>query len=218
MNVTLFGATGKTGNYLINEGLKRDINMTVFARTQSVFQNPNVNVIRGELTDTERLKEAIRGSDAVLSALGPTSPQHPKDLPITRAIEAIISAMREVHVERLISISTGTAVDPKDGFDLKIWLPALLIRLAMPSSYRDIIGLAKTIRASDLEWTMVRVGFLKSQPGSHRLNVGLYGRTKHSLSISREDVAKFMFDQISNREFVRCAPGISAISTRGGIP
>ena len=213
MNVTLFGATGKTGKYLIDEGLKRGINLTVFARTQSSFQNPNVNVVRGELTDLERLKEAIRSSGAVLSALGPTSPQHPKDLPITRAIGAIISAMREVRVERLISISTGTAVDPEDGFDLKIWLPALLIRLAMPSSYRDIIGLARTVRASDLEWTMVRVGFLKSQPGSHRLNVGLYGHTKHSLSISREDVARFMFDQIENREFVRRAPGISDNST-----
>lgn len=210
MNVTLFGATGKTGKYLIDEGLKRGIKMTVFARSQSSFQNPNVNVIRGELTDKERLKEAIRGSDAVLSALGPTSPQHPKELPITRAIEAVISAMRDEHVKRLIAISTGTAVDPDDGFDLKIWLPALLIRLAIPSSYRDIIGLAKTIRASDLEWTMVRVGFLTNRPGSHHLNVGLYGHTKHSLSISREDVARFTFDQISNRERARRAPGISA--------
>jgi putative NADH-flavin reductase len=210
MNVTLFGATGKTGKYLIEEGLQRGIKMTVFARSQSSFQNPNVNVIRGKLTDKERLKEAIRDSDAVLSALGPTSPQHPKNLPITRATEAIISAMQEEHVKRFVAISTGTAVGPEDSFDLKIWLPALLIRLAMPSSYRDIIGVARTIRASDLQWTMVRVGFLTNRPGGHHLNVGLYGHTKHSLAISREDVAKFMFDQISNPEFVRGAPGISA--------
>lgn len=210
MNVTLFGATGKTGKYLIDEGLRRGIRITVFARSQSSFQNPEVNVVRGELTDMGHLKKAIRGSDAVLSALGPTSPQHPMGLPITRATEAIISAMREEHVKRLIAISTGTAVDPEDRFDWKIWLPALLIRIAMPNSYRDIIELAKTIRASDLEWTMTRVGFLKSQPGIHRLNVGLYGLTKHSLGISREDVARFMFDQISNLEFVRRAPGISA--------
>lgn len=79
----------------------------------------------------------------------------------------------------------------------------------MPSSYQDIIGLAKAIRNSQLEWTMVRVAFLKSLPASRHLNVGLYGHSKHSLTVSREDVAIFMLDQITNREFVNVAPGIS---------
>ncbi len=72
MKITLFGATGKTGRYLIDEGLKRGMDMTVFARTNSPFENANVRVVRGELTDRVSLREAISGSDAVLSALGPT--------------------------------------------------------------------------------------------------------------------------------------------------
>lgn len=138
----------------------------------------------------------------MLSALGPTSPRHPGDLPITRATEAIASAMRREGVKRLIAISTGTAVDPADGFDWKIWTPALLIRLAMTSSYRDIIGLARTVRASNLDWTMVRAAFLKSRPASMHLNVGNYGHTKHSMTLSREELAIFMFDQIANPECV----------------
>jgi hypothetical protein len=107
-------------------------------------------------------------------------------------------------------VSTGTAPDPGDGFDLMVWLPALLIRFALSSSYQDIISLPQAIWASGLDWTMVRVAVLKSRPASNRLNVGLYGHCKHSLTISREDVAIFMFDQISNRQFVNKAPGISS--------
>jgi len=210
MKATLFGATGKTGKYLIEEGLKRGIALTVFARPNTPFENPGVRIVRGELSDTIALREAIQGADAVLSALGPTSPKHPGDLPVTRATQAIISAMRQQNVARLIAISTGTAVDPGDGFDWKIRVPALLIRVAMPGAYHDIVELAKTIRASSLAWTMVRVGFLNNLPASARLNVGLYGHARHTLGISREDVARFMFDQIGSGEFAGKAPGISA--------
>lgn len=40
----------------------------------------------------------------------------------------------------------------------------------MSSAYRDIVGLAKFMRASQLEWTMVRVAFLNDRPASRRLN------------------------------------------------
>ncbi len=208
MKITLFGATGKTGKYLINEALKRGFDITVFARSATPFEEPRVRVVRGDLADMALLREAIRGSDAVISALGPTSFPHPKDLPITCATEAIISAMGLEDVQRLIAVSTGTAVDPGDGSDWKIWLPALVIKYAMRSTYDDIVGLAQAIRNSNLDWTMVRAAVLKSDPAS-RINIGLYGHTKHSWTVNREDLAIFMLDQISRDDFVRQAPGIS---------
>lgn len=210
MKITLFGATGKTGRYLIDEALKRGLDVTVFARSATPFEEPRVRVVRGDLSDIALLRDAIRGSDAVLSALGPTSVPHPRDLPITRATEAIISAMRQEDVGRLIAVSTGTAVDPGDGSDWKIWLPALVIKYAMRSTYDDIIGLAKAIRGSNLDWTMVRAAVLKSDPASRRINIGLYGHMKHSWTVNREDLAIFMLDQISRADFVRHAPGISS--------
>ncbi len=113
LKVTVFGATGKTGRYLIAEALQRDIDVTVLARPSSSFEDSNVRVVRGELTDRALLKEAIRGADAVLSALGPTTLPHPKDLPITRATDALVSAMKQVGVKRLIAVSTGTVGGPR---------------------------------------------------------------------------------------------------------
>ena len=209
MKVTLFGATGKTWPSLVNEGLQRGFELTVFARSSSKFENANVQIVRGEFTDIDLLRDAIRGSDAVLSALGPARQPHPKGMPITTATRAIISAMEREQVKRFIAVSTGTAADPGDDFDLKIWLPAAIIKFAMPSAYEDMIGLARAIRISSLDWTMVRAAVLKNRHAAEQLNVGLYGHAKHSLTVAREDLAKFMFDQIANHDFVRRAPGIS---------
>ncbi|KQQ78206.1 flavin reductase [Xanthomonas sp. Leaf131] len=210
MNITLFGATGKTGRHLIDQGLQRGDTLTVVARTGSRFAHPTLRVLRGDLTDTALLRDAVRGSDAVVSALGPTTVPHPGNQPITRATEAIIAAMAAENVSRLIAVSTGTAADPADRFDWKVWLPALPIRLAMRDAYRDIVGLAAAVRACPLDWTLVRVAFLTNRPASPRLNVGLYGHTTHSMTVSRADVAAFMFDQIGKHELLRQAPGISA--------
>ncbi|MBV6791824.1 NAD(P)-dependent oxidoreductase [Xanthomonas euvesicatoria] len=210
MKITLFGATGRIGPYLIREGLERGAELTVFARQQTLFANSDVRIIRGDLTDADLLREAVSGADAVLSALGPTKFPHPKDLPITRATQAIITAMEQEHVRRLIAVSTGTAADPGDSFDLKIHLPAVLLKLAMRAAYNDMIGLADVVRASTLDWTMVRAAVLKDRPPSAGLNVGLYGHTRHSLTISRADVARFMFDQVTQPTFVHQAPGVSS--------
>lgn len=209
MKVTLFGATGRTGAFLIAEGLKRGYDITVFARARSAFDHAGVRVVRGDFDDIGRLREAVRGSEAILSALGPVRLAHPQGLPITRATESIMAAMGQEGITRLIVVSTGTAVDPGDGRDPKIWLPALLIRYAMPSVYRDIVALAQAVRHSPLDWTMVRVAFLNDRPPG-RLNVGLYGRVRHSLRLSRADLARFMFDQMADPAHVRQAPGISA--------
>ena len=83
--------------------------------------------------------------------------------------------MQQEGVSRFIAISTGTAPDPNDGFDWKINLPAWLIKIMMPAAYRDIVTLARAIRASQLDWTMVRVATLTNRPGSGKVNVGMYG-------------------------------------------
>lgn len=210
MKITLFGATGKTGRYLIDEGLKRGFELTVFVRSNTTFDYPNIRIVKGDLDDSTALAEAIRDADVVLSALGPTTLKHPNNKPITVAMKSIISFMKQESVARLIAISTGTAIDPEDGFDAKIWFPAKLIQLFMPNSYQDIIELAKVIRSSDLMWTMVRVAFLKNVPASKKLNIGLYGHLNHSMTIPREDVAIFMYDQILDEKYVKQAPGISS--------
>ena len=109
-----------------------------------------------------------------------------------------------------IGLPLGTAPDPDDAFDWKVNLPARLIKVVMPAAYRDILALAHAIRASQLDWTMVRIANLTDRPAAGKLNVGMYGHSEHSFTIPRADVTAFMLDQIGSREFTKKAPGISS--------
>lgn len=169
-----------------------------------------MRIIKGDLTDKQILTEAIKGADAVLSAMGPTKTNHPKDLPITRAYETIISVMKQEGVKRLITTSTPTAPDPGDKkFVFTVWFPAVLIKFMLRTSYNEMVSFPKVIRESGLDWTMARLNLLKDRHATRELYIGLCGRSKHTLTLSREDVALFMLDQIESRQFIRQAPAVS---------
>ena len=41
------------------------------------------------------------------------------------------------------------------------------------------------------------------------MDVGWYGKTKLGMKLSRENLAKFLVDQVAAKEFVHAAPGIA---------
>ncbi|MDX8432756.1 MULTISPECIES: hypothetical protein [Mesorhizobium] len=79
-----------------------------------------------------------------------------------------------------------------------------LFKVIARSSYEDIKATGELIAGSDLDWTLVRIPFLKDGPADGGLAVGSYG-----MKLSRGHLAKFRFDQVPSREFVRAAPGIA---------
>lgn len=72
MNVLIFGATGGTGRALVEQALAQGHAVTAFARNPSKVQtkHSNLRVVKGNVLDPASLEAAIRGQDAVLSALG----------------------------------------------------------------------------------------------------------------------------------------------------
>lgn len=209
MKVTLLGATGNTGPVLIQEALKRGYDVTAFARTSSQFKDSRIKIIYGEYSNKIKLSEAIKGADAVVSALGPTKINHPLSLPILQAYKSVIETMEAVGVKRLIATSTPTAPDPEDKSLFTVWFPALLIHMFLRTSYNDMVAYPNLIRGSKLDWTMVRLNLLKNRPATRKISIGLCGQVEHTLTVSREDVAIFMMDQIEDKSFINQAPAIS---------
>lgn len=72
MNVLIFGATGGTGRALVEQALALGYVVTAFARNPSKVRTRNLNlrVVQGDVLDPASIEAAIRGQDAVLSALG----------------------------------------------------------------------------------------------------------------------------------------------------
>jgi putative NADH-flavin reductase len=66
------------------------------------------------------------------------------------------------------------------------------------------------VRASALDWTIVRPGVLTNGPKRGRYRYGArVGHWLWTVRISRADVAAFMLDQLTDRRYVRATIGLA---------
>ena len=72
MKLLVLGATGGTGRALVEQALAQGHVVTAFARDPSKVRttHPNLHVVKGDILDPASVEAAVRGQDAVLSALG----------------------------------------------------------------------------------------------------------------------------------------------------
>lgn len=83
-----------------------------------------------------------------------------------------------------------------------------LIRLMLRPAYEDIVHTAQIVRASDCDWTIVRVSMLTDKPKTGRVKAG-YVNKAMGMRISRADLAEFMLEQVQVTKYYQQAPAIS---------
>jgi len=207
--ITVFGATGGTGKQVVEQALAEGYEVVAFLRDPSKLdiRHDSLTVVQGELSDRALIEDAIRGADVVLSALGPRG--RSKNKAISQGMQNIVAAMKKLGTRRLIITSTLSAEDPGDRFDLRTQVMVSIVRVVMHGAYEDIVGVAKLVRASDLDWTIVRLALLNNKPRTGRVKVGCVGGGEVGVAISRADVADFMLKRIGDSKYLRQAPAIS---------
>ena len=209
MKITVFGATGGTGRQIIEQALASGYQVVAYARNPSKLniRNELLTIMQGELSDQALIEQAVSGAGAVISTLGPRGGSKGKTL--TEGMRNIIAAMRRQGVRRLIISSTLSARDPNDQPELRARILVALVKLTMHAAYEEIVGVAEAVRASDLDWTIVRLTLLNDKPRSGKVRAGYMGRGEVGTWISRSDVADFMLRQIGDTRYLRQAPAIS---------
>lgn len=206
--ILVLGATGGTGRQIVREALARGHEVTALVRSADRARDLTpARLLVGDARDESALREAVRGQDAVVSSLGtPVSPFREVTL-LSTATRALVSAMQAEHVTRLVCI-TGIGAGDSAGhggflFD-RVIFPLLLRRVYADKDRQEAI-----VRASDLDWVLVRPSVLndRSQPGTVRALTDLSGF--HGGSISRADVARFVVEQVRADTWRRRAPLIT---------
>ena len=205
MKIVIFGASGKTGSLLLEESLAKGYKVTAYVRrVGSVLQqHTNLKVVIGNLNDTVRLKEALAGADACLSALGGGSlTKHSTE--IIEGIELIIKLMEKEGIKRFIYLSSIGAGASRYFMGPVVRFLLADIFLKVPLADHTINE--KHIMKSKLQWTLVRPGGLTD--GSRTGN-SYYGCEKTILKgspkISRSNVASFIIGQISDTTYINKA-------------
>lgn len=105
-NVTLIGASGFVGTALLNELLARGHKVTAVVRNPEKINvsNPNLTIVKTDVSDTDALTEACKGKDAIISAYNPgwTNPHIYEDT--LRNYPLILQAAKQSGVSRLLCV------------------------------------------------------------------------------------------------------------------
>ena len=158
------------------------------------------------MLDAGAVERAVAGHDAVLCAVG--RPAMKAGNVRSQGTRTIVRAMEQAGVRRLVCVSAlGTG-------ETRSSLPPLYRYVLVPSllrtTYAEHERQEAVVRASRLDWTLVRPGALTDdeRTGKYR-----HGRTSTlgpiEFKISRADVAEFALGLAADGAYRREAPSLS---------
>jgi uncharacterized protein len=204
MKVIVFGATGRVGESFVKKATEAKHDVTVFVRNAAKLKAESVKIYEGSATDEQAVCRAMRdGFDAVIVCLGERALK-PSTI-MTDSIRAIISAMEQCNINRLLCVS-GTAEMPNKTRFGEIYA-AILKRTPIGHAVRDHDGAFELIKGSKLNWTLAGCNYLKSGPerGSYKTSLKFPGGFK---IIHPPDVADFLLRELSESKYNQCVVGL----------
>jgi len=191
MNVLVFGGTGKTGSLTVERALAKGHTVTVLVRDPIKFKVPNVRVITGNATNPSDVLAAMHGQNAVIETIGGTTPWKSVTLE-SDSIHAILHAMQEENVPRLISVSMMGIGDSLS--QAPFWYRYLLMPTFLHGSTQDKTHKEAAITADHVAYVIVRPPILKDTPATGQAHILAPNATGHT--ITRADLANFLVDQL----------------------
>jgi uncharacterized protein YbjT (DUF2867 family) len=206
--ILVLGATGPTGRHIVSQAVNRGYDVTVLVRSpEKAADMKGAKIVVGDARDEKALRQAIKGRDAVISALGtPASPFREVTL-LSAATRALTAAMKAEGVSRLIAI-TGIGAGDSAGHG-GFFVDNIIFPLILRKVYADKDRQEAVIKNSSLDWTIVRPAVLNNKPPRNAIRTLTDLSDFHGGTISRENVAKFVVDQVSDDAWLRKAPSIT---------
>lgn len=202
----LIGATGPTGRAVLDQAARMGLDVRALARNPDALTGV-ADVSRGDVLDPVSLAAAMRGVDCVISVLGTKLTLKPVTL-LSTGTRHLVAAMRAAGVARLICVTGMGAGDSRGhgGFVYdRLILPLLLGRI-----YADKDRQEEIVRASGLDWTLVRPAFLTDGPATGAYRVITRFTDERMTKISRADVAHFLVGEALAPRFSRQSVNLSA--------
>ncbi|MEY2493010.1 MAG: hypothetical protein QOH24_1961 [Verrucomicrobiota bacterium] len=187
MKLFVIGATGRTGQEVVDQALARGHHVTAFVRSPETItlKNERLAVIKGDAMDENQLFQAMQNHDAVISTLGPRKPFKPSSILHDSAL-ATTRAMTRSGLRRLLILSAAAHFPG---------LPNRIVSFILRNHMRDSLAMEKVVQDSGLDWTIARPPRLTQKEDlTYRSRED--AAPKMGFSLSRKALARFMLDAI----------------------
>lgn len=206
VKVTIFGATGMGGRAVLAKAVARGHAATILVR-RAIQAPTGVRVVVGDVRDRASIRDALSGSDAVVQCLGVggLGDGRPNSL-VPDATRLIVEEMKEAGLRRIVCMG-NVGVPGSGAYLLRFVVAPLFVRKLLPILAAKI-KMEAILRASGLDWTVVRLPALTERPDRKRIEISPEGRAV-GLSITTGDAANFMLDIIEKRQFFGSAVSVA---------
>ena len=211
MRLAVLGASGRTGRPLVRRALDAGHAVSALVRAPKAFgiEHDRLTVVQGDATDPAAVGRVVEGADAVLLALGHTKTSSPDIM--ARSAEAVLKAMREYGVTRVVTLTGAGVADPADPSSLGASFMRGVMRVVAGTMLADSERHVEAFRASETDWTAVRAPRLTTGEASGDTKLGIF-KMGPGAAVSREDVAAAMLRLAETGEYSRAAPMIAPAS------
>jgi putative NADH-flavin reductase len=211
MKVVIFGATGFSGKAILREALSQGHQVTVLVRNaKAVVPQPQLHIVEGNVLDPAVVDAVLLGQEAVIQCLGVGGKGDGKPTTfVSTANQVIMDAMKKNQVPRLIAMSIAGAGDSL------AFTPWIFRKVVLPFFMKwlqvlidDKNRMEPMIKATQLQWTIVRCAGILDKPSRGKVTTTLDGKGL-KFSITLHDMARFIVGQVTDKQFVKKCVSIS---------
>lgn len=196
--VLVFGANGNLGSHFVNQALEAGHKIKAFVRSPEKYtlsNNPNVEVVKGDATNSDDVKKAMAGVDIVVSCLG--NPPKKKIYIMDKVYGNImLAASNQPNPPRCIMISSI-------GIGGSSWLVKFLLQqIGGKEGFNDFEKAEKRVLdEKDVPFIAIRPAGLTNKQGKGKYQIINKPTVFFPKFISRSDVAKFFVACLSDTSF-----------------
>ena len=213
--VALLGATGMVGDFLLREALARGYDVRALARTPAKLQefSSRITIVQGDARDPAVIEELLRGSDVVISAVGPVQADGDANRFINTTVTGnVLQAIAGKKISQYMIVSGAGVVMPGDERTLLGWWIRTLAQIGLADALQDKQAEYEVLAKSSAEWMLVRCPLIDPEPFRWAPLVSL--QTPPAFRVRSGEVARFMIDQIDSREYIRQGPFLGSDQRR----
>lgn len=208
MNLIVFGATGLVGKQLVQQALFKGHHVKAFGRnvyTTDFLETKNLQLVQGALFDATEVFNAIKGCDAVLSAIG--GGYDGTDKTRTLGMKNIINQMNKTAVKRIIAVGAEGILKADE-------TSLLMDQDDYPPEYLPVsiehLKAYELLNESGLDWTLVcPADIIDAGPTGSYTTAADHQPASDDRKINAGDLAMMMLNELSKNEFVKHRVGIS---------
>ncbi|VXB24953.1 conserved hypothetical protein [Microbacterium sp. 8M] len=202
MRVVVIGASGRSGGAAAGHALAAGHEVVSVVRRPASAPEGTI-VATADARDVAALTTALRGADAVISAIGHVRTDGDVVV-LQEGIAALLAAMGAAGVSRVVAVSAAGAYVAGDD-PLSRFVAKPILERVLKANNTDTRAMDAALAASATEWTSLRPSRLIPGTGAADYRVGVDRTVRWHYSTRFDTVGRAAVDSLAREDWIRRA-------------